>query len=265
MQLSHAPDAQHYDSLYRAEYMAGFDDVYEYCRARAVASVLPAVGKRIRPRRILDVGCGQGRYTGLLRSYFPKMEYVGIDFSEVAVAKAREKYPSLTFSVGLAESLGTIPDMSFDMVISIEVLEHVVDAHRVVGEFARVLRPGGGVLLTTPCANRFSLEWFENLMAGGVAGSADGYQKFRTDPPEHVRRFTEKQLSSLLRRARLEREWVRYRGHFFTRPCYLVHRLIGRWLPLLGEVAYLDWRLFRRLPNGATMIGLWIKDGTSGR
>ena len=42
----------------------------------------------------------------------------------------------------------------FDLVLSIEVLEHVQDVHLAVAEIGRVLRPGGLAVITTPCANR---------------------------------------------------------------------------------------------------------------
>jgi ubiquinone/menaquinone biosynthesis C-methylase UbiE len=253
------PTAEHYDRLYGSAYMSGFTDVYEHCRYRTILAVLPDVMRRLRPRRILDVGCGQGRYLDLVRSRFPLAELIGVDFSGVAIAKAREAHPHIAFHVGAADALDMIPDASIDLLLNIEVMEHVVDAARVVREFTRVLRPGGVLLITTPCANRYSLEWLENALTGRIRPTADGFQRFGTDPIEHVRRFTEADLNRLLNRSGFRREWVRFRGHLFTRPCYVAHRLLGRWLPLFGRIAYLDWRLFRALPNGATLIGLWSK------
>jgi SAM-dependent methyltransferase len=238
--------------------MSGFTDVYEYCRYRTVAAVLPTL-RRFHPARILDVGCGQGRYLSLLRVVFPDAEFGGVDFSEVAIAKARLNHPGVSFHIGPAEDLSAVPDASVDLLVNVEVMEHVADARRVVREFARVLRPGGRLLLTTPCANRFSLEWLENWATGRIQATSDGYRLFGTDPPEHVRRFTEPELTELLGSVGFQREWVRFRGHLFTQPCYLAHRLIGRFLPAFGQLAYLDWRLFRALPNGSSMIGIWVR------
>jgi ubiquinone/menaquinone biosynthesis C-methylase UbiE len=253
------PDARHYDNLYGSAYMSGFTDVYEYCRYRTLAAVLPALARRFRPRSILDVGCGQGRYLSLLRAQFPDAEFLGVDFSEVAIEKARRNHPGIRFQVGSAEELSLVPDASVDLLVNVEVMEHVADARRVAAEFARVLRRNGRLLLTTPCANRFSLEWLENRVAGRIRRSVDGYRLFGTDPPEHVRRFTEPELTELLGTVGFRREWVRFRGHLFTQPCYLAHRLIKRFLPIFGQLAYLDWRLFRTLPNGSTMLGLWVR------
>lgn len=255
----HVPDAQHYNSLYDTSYMSGFTDVYEYCRYRTLAAVLPAFRRQFRPARVLDVGCGQGRYLSLLRAEFPDAEILGVDFSEVAIAKARQNHPSVRFHVGSAEDLSVVPDASVDLLVNVEVMEHVADARRVVREFARVLRTPGRLLLTTPCANRFSLEWFENWATGRIRATPDGYRLFGTDPPEHVRRFTEPELTRLLETCGFRCEWVRFRGHVFARPCYLAHRLTGHFLPLFGQLAYLDWRLFRALPNGSTMIGIWLR------
>ena len=54
-------------------------------------------------------------------------------------------------------------------------------------------------MLTTPCANPGSLEWVLNRRRGGLQRTADGYGRFATDEPGHLRRLTSRDLRVLLR------------------------------------------------------------------
>jgi SAM-dependent methyltransferase len=253
--MSSIPDSTHYDHLYSSGYMAGFTDVYEYCRYKSVSQTLATLATTFHPEAILDVGCGQGRYAELLRSHFPQAQISGVDFSPIAVQKAQARYTDMSFYLGKAEQMDFIPSGSVDLVLNIEVLEHVVDARQTLTEFSRVLRPGGRLVLTTPCANRLSLEWCENiLLHGRLRPSDDGFQLFHTDPPEHVRRLTSAQLCSLLEDSGMRADTVRFRAHLFTRPAYVGHRLTRSMFKIFSELAFLDWRLLRSTPNGATML-----------
>jgi SAM-dependent methyltransferase len=86
--------------------------------------------------RILDVGAGVMPYYPLFADL--ASEYVGNDV---------EARPGLT-SVSPIEALD-LPDASFDVVLCTQVLEHVRHPQKALGEIARVLKPGGYVLLTT--------------------------------------------------------------------------------------------------------------------
>jgi SAM-dependent methyltransferase len=102
---------------------------------------------RLRPGRLLDVGCGKGflgqRLSCLCGSYY------GIDISSTALAIARGKVPGGVFHRG---SICSLPyaDCYFDCVVCAEVLEHVPDYNLAIAELARVTRPGGSVLISTP-------------------------------------------------------------------------------------------------------------------
>lgn len=103
----------------------------------------------VRPGSILDVGCGDGRFLGLLGPSVPRRK--GVDLSESAIRFARAFVPDADFEVIAADRL----DDTFDVVSAIEVLEHVPDDG--VAGFLRTLaarcRPGGAVLLSVPTTN----------------------------------------------------------------------------------------------------------------
>jgi ubiquinone/menaquinone biosynthesis C-methylase UbiE len=253
-------EAAHYDALYATgHYMSGSTDVYEYCRLKTIHASLRHLARRFSPQEILDLGCGQGRCLEIVRQYFPQSRLLGIDFSATAIATARGRLPEATFYVGDCENPGSIPDGSADLVLSIEVLEHVVDARKAAREFARVLKPGGRLLVTTPCSNKLSLEWIANFLTGRLQKMPDGFARFSTDPPEHIRRLNSKDLNDIMREAGLTRDWIRFRAHLFTWPSYFAASRSRRFLRLFGEIAFLDWRLFRCFTNGASMIGQFRK------
>ena len=95
--------------------------------------------------RVLDVGCGTGALAYALAPLVG--EVVGVDSSEEYLAVAREHAPpGCTFVAGDAEAL-PFPYGDFDLVGCLRVLHHVRRPELVVGEIARVTRPGGRILL----------------------------------------------------------------------------------------------------------------------
>ena len=53
----------------------------------------------LRPRSVIDIGCGPGNSTEVLRRAFPDAEILGIDSSPEMVSQARERLPDVTFEV----------------------------------------------------------------------------------------------------------------------------------------------------------------------
>jgi 2-polyprenyl-3-methyl-5-hydroxy-6-metoxy-1,4-benzoquinol methylase len=101
--------------------------------------------------KVLDVGCGSGVITDLLASM--GADALGIDANPQAIAYAQATFtrPTLHFRQGLVEDLPDAPE-SFDGIYCLEVLEHLFEnqATDLLARFARLLRPGGHLLLTTP-------------------------------------------------------------------------------------------------------------------
>lgn len=253
-----------YNDRYRSGYMADFEGLYEACRAAAVRQVLH--DKRFfpsPPSLILDIACGQGRYFPILQAAFPGVPIVGLDIAEAGVQKAKQAFPEYAYGVCTCEQM-MLASRSVDFIFSIETLEHVDDANKTVQEWARVLKPGGKLLFTTPCANWFSLEWFLMAFSGGLHPSADGYGRFRRDEPGHLRRLRTRHVQALLAANQLTLQTSLFRSHLFTT---LAHDWLYQRRPksrrvraLAYQIAMLDWRLFRRLPNGASMLVLATKN-----
>lgn len=103
---------------------------------------------RIRGRgfvNALDVGCGEGRFCRRLKAE-GLVDAIGVDPTEALIAEARRRDPDGDYRVGRAEALA-FGDASFDLVVSYLALLDIEDAGAAIAEMARVLRPGGAIVL----------------------------------------------------------------------------------------------------------------------
>jgi SAM-dependent methyltransferase len=103
--------------------------------------------------RVLDLGCGAGRFVAALQR--AGAEPVGVERAEAALDRARRTAPGA--DLRLVEPDGSLPldHASVDLVWCSEVLEHVADTAHLLLEVRRVLRPGGRLLVTVPFHGRF--------------------------------------------------------------------------------------------------------------
>jgi ubiquinone/menaquinone biosynthesis C-methylase UbiE len=100
---------------------------------RQIASLLKATGAE----KILDAGCGEGFVVSYLLQGNDRLAITGIDCSPQAIEMARQMVPGVLFDVG---DLREMPygDDSFDLVMCLEVLEHLPDPHKGLRELRRV-------------------------------------------------------------------------------------------------------------------------------
>jgi ubiquinone/menaquinone biosynthesis C-methylase UbiE len=108
-------------------------------------------GRDQRRLRVLDVGCGTGRFLDFVKQAWPRLPVVGLDLSEAYVAEAKrhlKRWCWLNLLVANGESI-PMPDQSQDAVTSIFMFHELPPKVRriVFGEFARVLKPGGRLVV----------------------------------------------------------------------------------------------------------------------
>jgi SAM-dependent methyltransferase len=133
--------------------------------------MLARIGPRA-PASAVDVGCGEGRFCRMLRAR--GIRAVGIDPTEALLARARTLDPQGDYRIGRAEALD-FPDGAFDLVVSYLTLIDIPDIERGIAEMARVLRPGGALLI----ANLTS--FITASVDGGWKRGDDGERAFRID------------------------------------------------------------------------------------
>ncbi|MEP6997804.1 MAG: methyltransferase domain-containing protein [Betaproteobacteria bacterium] len=107
--------------------------------------------------RVLDAACGEGYGTALLGTM--AAEAVGIDIDAAAIRHAQSTYGTgrIRFVEGSC-TLIPLPDASLDMVVSFETIEHLeaADQPRMLAEFARVLKPDGLLVISSPNKRLYS-------------------------------------------------------------------------------------------------------------
>jgi SAM-dependent methyltransferase len=142
--------------------------------------------------RVLDLGCGAGRFVAALAA--AGADPVGVEIAEAALERARAVVPAADLRPLQPDGSIPLEHSAVDLVWCSEVLEHVADVAYLLAEVRRVLRPGGRLLATVPFHAR-------------VQGAAIALTRFEAhfDPlGQHLRFFTRRSLAATLAHAGLE-------------------------------------------------------------
>lgn len=108
------------------------------------------------PTRALDAACGTGRHTARLSALGHDTE--GVDLTPEMLARARVAAPAATFAEGDVRALPA-PDGRFDVAVCALALAHLPSIGDAVGELARVLAPGGRLVITVTHPTLVALGW----------------------------------------------------------------------------------------------------------
>ena len=127
----------------------------------------------LRGRRVLDVGCGKGRFARVFQEQEPEAEIWGLDISEEML---RCVPPGIHTRAGSMTEL-PFEDAYFDAAYATESIEHAVEIDRAIAEICRVVRPGGRIAIIDKNAEQWG----------------------RLETPEWEKWFTRKELERLLR------------------------------------------------------------------
>lgn len=147
-------------------------------------SLLPQGGK------VLDVGCGTGFFLeglaagaeSLMQGEGPAIEGWGLDAEPLAVSMCRERGLTQVHQ-GSASDLSAVAEQRFDLIFMFDVLEHLDDDQQALREAARLLAPGGRIVVTVPA---FRFLWSKH-----------------DDVSMHKRRYTRPELAAAFRGAGL--------------------------------------------------------------
>lgn len=272
-------NSRHQEGYYTSDFTEGG---YELRRCKRIFYLLNKLDLENDRYNILDYGCGQGRYTGILEKLFYSSKVYGCDISEVAIEKAKTYQPNCYFT----KICGTTIYLNgtFDLVLSVEVFEHVENIETTLDDIARILRKGGYLVFSTPCANPWSLEYTMcRMRRNGIECTKEGYKRFYFEDSGHLRRLDSKDIRKLLEDRGFTLVTVQYDNHFFgalqwmwgdrlksavknIRQSTVIKKVVKigllSFLPIAYLIDGLSWaerKLAKTLPNGSVMFGVFRK------
>lgn len=171
-------------------------------------------------RQILDIGCGTGATMDHLRKYG---EVQGIDLAMIPLSFSRRRGHQRTMCASATEL--PFADESFDLVTALDVIEHLDDDVKGLGEIRRVLKPGAPAVIYVPA---FQALWGPN-----------------DDQSGHKRRYRLPELQAAAEKAGLEVERISYSNFAMFLPIWLGRKLLN----LLGRTEASENRINHPLIN----------------
>lgn len=189
--------------LRETEYDTSIRHPWETVRAWTIKKLLQNIGNI---HKMLDVGCGDAHSGSILFDHFTPEEYIGYDshLTDTWIQYLSKRHPALQFT----NSRDGFKNEKFDLILLLDVLEHVADDSKFLTQFADYQEKGGHILITAPA--------FQSLF-----GSHDRFLK-------HYRRYNFYQLSDLIKRSDCN---IIAGGYLFATP--LLVRCVARQLERL--------------------------------
>jgi ubiquinone/menaquinone biosynthesis C-methylase UbiE len=174
-------------------------------------------------RNVLDVGCGDGTLTlAFVRGGAASVVGCDIDPRMISRAMSRATREEQAVHYAVADVMHLpFADQSLDLVTAVTVFSFVPDAERAVGEMARVLKPGGSLIIGD--LGKWSIWAARRHVRGWLGSKMWRAATFRTAT----------QLRRLVQSAQLRVEHVS--GAIFFPPYLPLARLLARWDAVLGE------------------------------
>jgi len=208
-------------------------------RLEAVLNILQDVVAEV----VLDLGCGDGSITMLIAGRVGAKKVYGVDLDDEALARASERGLSV-FKADLSRDSIPLPDESVDLVLALEVIEHLVNPDHMLREARRVLRSGGSLVISTPnlasWVNRVVLllgyQPYNAEVSTEIVAGVPWRTRTFSKPSGHIRPFTLRAL----------RELLQYHG-------FMVAKVRGAPGVEPRELAPLD-KLFSKIPSLARRI-----------
>ena len=196
-----ARDFDYESGIWGEEIVRPSDRTFAGFRLTTLLAALPERGK------VIEVGCGAGRFLRGVAAMRPRLSVVGVDVSRTALARAAEIAPGIDFRIRVEPS-APLPaaDGEFDAAIALDVLEHVEDPAYMLGEIHRILAPGGRLHFHVPCEGDALSLW---RWIPGQAGPRGLKRRFGG----HVQRFRRRDVVSLLEASGFEIQTRSYSLH----------------------------------------------------
>lgn len=170
-------------------------DSIRYFHAHYLSEALSAYTKKISrldSMHILDAGCGTGEFSELIREILPNAKITGFDIDKKSISHFRNKARKNKINLYEAD-IENLPfkSNSFDVVLVIDVIEHVRRPKKAMLEIQRVLKHGGMFYLVVPCeADLYTIDgWIKKVFNLNL----------KLKPIGHINQFRRTDIKYLLR------------------------------------------------------------------
>ena len=138
------------------------------------------------PKRIIDIGCGPGNSTQVLRSRWPEAGIIGLDFSPTMIAQAKETYPETQWLC--ADASGDLSRLGgFDVVFSNAAIQWMPDQGTLLAKLFGMLNENGVLAVQVPCTKDMPVQTELMKLTSGekwrrsFSDLADGYSKHEAE------------------------------------------------------------------------------------
>jgi 2-polyprenyl-3-methyl-5-hydroxy-6-metoxy-1,4-benzoquinol methylase len=231
---------KHYDRKFNEgnyqllrDFSQDYRKIYDYY-VQILNGELSKRGLRWDGLKVLDVGCFTGEFLQLLKAQ--GADVYGLELQSRAVEIANRKLDGRVFQVDIDRA--DFPQMSFDLISLLGVIEHVVDPMRLLLRSQELLRPGGLLLIQTPNSG--------SLLARSMRGLWPPYA-----PVEHIHLFSRQSLTAALLQMGFSE--VIFEAHRKKLPVDYVFNMLQNYGP---EFHRLFKPVYTRLPEQLTRLSL---------
>lgn len=115
---------------------------------------LPTALEQVKSgEKVLDIGCGIGMFTEMVKDKYPECEVWGTDIADKTIQTNSEKRPDINYRSNVIGDTQKLPT-DFDFIFSGEVLEHLDEPIQLFKDAHSLLKEGGRFLISTPLENR---------------------------------------------------------------------------------------------------------------
>jgi ubiquinone/menaquinone biosynthesis C-methylase UbiE len=104
----------------------------------------------------LEIGCGSGNGSRLIRKYFSARKIIAVDLDEKMIRLAKKRHDGLATFLVMDASKLEFPDKTFDAIFDFGIIHHIPNWQECLNELKRVLKPGGELILEDLSIESFS-------------------------------------------------------------------------------------------------------------
>lgn len=165
--------------------------------------------KNFSDKKLVDIGCGTGKFLEEIKNFKTWDDLLGVDGSNDALNFTKKRNIALVKKADFEKKL-PILDESFDVVTSLDVVEHIENDQNLINEFFRILKPQGITIITVP-AHQWLWTYWDDMLG-------------------HKRRHTKKSVEVLFTNAGFKIEKISY-FYSYLLPIAIVFRMIKSILP----------------------------------